>query len=170
MPPSSNPSPDNRTITFLAGGATFDTQANNITVGKGTFGNAGAGGLTKDGSGILKFDSTVSYSGATTINAGTLIINNNQSTTLGDISGAGNLEVDGASTVLTVKSIKVNTFNLVAGTKVVIAAISGGHQSEELNIVPVSEPTALVLVPEPIALVLLGIGALAMLFAARKKR
>ncbi len=164
-----DPSSDNRTITFLAGGATFDTQANNITVGKGTFGNAGAGGLTKDGSGILELDSTVSYSGATTINAGTLIINNNQSTTLGDISGAGNLEVDGASTVLTVKSIKVNTFNLGAGTKVVIAAISGGHQSEELNIVPVSEPNALVLVPEPSALVLLGIGALAMLFAAQRK-
>ena len=157
-----DPSSDNRAITFLAGGATLDTQANTITVSKGIFGNAGAGGLTKNGSGILELDGTVTYSGATSINAGVLKINNKQSTTLGAISGAGKLEVDGTSTVLTANSINVNTLTLGAGSVVVIAPISGGsHVGQELNIVPV---------PEPSALVLLGIGALAMLFAALKKR
>jgi autotransporter-associated beta strand protein len=157
-----DPSSDNRTITFQAGGATLDTQANNITVSKGIFGNAGAGGLTKNGSGILELDGTVTYSGATAINAGVLKINNKQSTTLVAVSGAGTLEVDGASTVLTASSVNVNTLTIGAGSVVVIAAIPGGP--------PIGQQSGLVPLPEPSALVLLGIGALAMLYAARRKR
>ena len=89
-------------------------------------------------------------------------INNNQSTTLGAISGVGTLEVDGAGTVLTASSIKTNTLTMGAGAVLVIAPIPGGpHVGQELTIDPV---------PEPSALALLGIGALAMFFAARKKR
>ncbi|MGA2797052.1 MAG: autotransporter-associated beta strand repeat-containing protein, partial [Thermoguttaceae bacterium] len=156
-----DPSLDNRTITFQAGGATLDTQAYNVAVSK-AIGNGGAGGLTKSGSGILELDGTVSYSGATSINAGVLKINNQQSTTLSAISGAGKLEVDGAGTVLTASSLNVNTLTLGAGSVVVIAPIAGGP--------PIGQQLQLVPLPEPSALVLLGIGALAMLFAARRKR
>ncbi len=155
-----DPSFDNRAITFQAGGATLDTQANNITVSKGVFGNGGSGGLSKSGSGILELDGAVSYSGATAVNAGVLKINNKLSTTLSSISGAGKLEVDGASTVLTAGSVNVNALTVGAGAKFVIAAISGGIVKENLTIHPV---------PEPSALALLGIAALAALFAARRR-
>jgi autotransporter-associated beta strand protein len=155
-----DPSSDSRTITFSSGGATLDTQAYNITVAN-AIGNGGAGGLTKNGSGTLEFDGTVSYSGDTTINAGVLKINNNLSTTLSAISGDGTLEVDGSSTVLTAGSIKANTLTIGAGAEVVIAAISGASIEQELDIQSVAEPSTLLL---------LGIAALATLFAAWRRK
>jgi autotransporter-associated beta strand protein len=155
-----DPSSDKRIISFQSGGATLDTQAYNITVAN-AIGNGGAGGLTKNGSGTLEFDGTVSYSGDTTINAGVLKINNNLSTTLSAISGDGTLEVDGSSTMLTAGSIKANTLTIGAGAEVVIAAISGASIEQELEIQSVAEPGTLVL---------LGIAALATLFAAWRRK
>jgi autotransporter-associated beta strand protein len=154
--------PSVRTMTFQIGGATLDTQANNITLAQAV-GNGGIGGLTKNGAGILEFDGAISYGGATTINAGVLKINNNLNTTLGAISGAGNLAVNGASTVLTADSINVNTLTLGVGSRIVIAPIPmpGSGLIHTVGITPV---------PEPSALVLLIIAALATLFAAWKRK
>ena len=64
--------PSVRTISILAGGATFDTNGNNIS-----FANAlgsGSGVLTKDGVGVLTLNSTSTLTGGTNVNAGTLAL------------------------------------------------------------------------------------------------
>ena len=160
--------PSSRTMTFQSGQAVLDTQANTIKLAN-AIGNNGAGGLDKTGSGILELDGKVTYTGATTIDAGVLKIDNNQSTTLGAISGAGTLEVDGASTILTATSINVGTLTLSPGAEVVIAALPGGPR-QDLVITPVTAPNSVLPVPEPSLLTLIGMAALAMLFAAQGKR
>src|SRR4029077_18761661 len=55
---------------FGAGGASFDTNSNNVTLASTL---SGAGGLTKAGAGTLTLSGTSSYGGGTTINGGTLI-------------------------------------------------------------------------------------------------
>jgi fibronectin-binding autotransporter adhesin len=159
-----------RTMTFLAGGATLDTQTNNITLTK-PIGNGGAGGLDKKGSGILELDDNPTYTGATTIDAGILKVNTNKSTTLSTISGAGTLTVAG-TTALTATSVNVGTITLSAGSQLTIAAISGGPgaaATADAETTLISTPETLTPVPEPGALTLIGMGALAMLFAARRK-
>ena len=58
-----------RPITINALGGTIDTQSFNPTIGQGM---TGAGGLTKTGSGTLALTGANTYSGGTTISAGTL--------------------------------------------------------------------------------------------------
>ncbi len=161
--------PSTKTMTFQAGGATLDTQTNNITMAN-SIGNSGLGGLTKQGSGILELDGAVTYTGATTINAGVLKINNKQSTTLTTISGAGTLEVNGAGTALTATSVNVGTLTLGPGAVVVIAPLPGLDSGLDEGFLPITDQTTMVPVPEPNALTLLGIAALPMLFAALRKR
>lgn len=60
-----------RNITINAGGATFDTNGNNVTLAN-AFGNNGAGGLTKSGTGTLTLSGANTYTGGTTLNGGTV--------------------------------------------------------------------------------------------------
>jgi outer membrane autotransporter protein len=62
-----------RQITLNAPGGTIDTNGNNTTISQGI---TGAGQLTKLGAGILTLTGTSSYSGGTTIAAGTLQLGN----------------------------------------------------------------------------------------------
>jgi autotransporter-associated beta strand protein len=62
-------SPLNMNLTGSNGAVTFDTAANTITL-SGTL--SGSGGLTKSGSGTLDLAGANSYTGNTTVNAGTL--------------------------------------------------------------------------------------------------
>src|SRR4029078_3661263 len=93
----------NETIASLAGGG---TTGGNVTLGSATLttGNnldttysgvvSGTGGLTKQGSGIFTLSGTNTYSGNTTINAGTLklgasdVIADSSAVTLADVAGA----------------------------------------------------------------------------------
>lgn len=59
------------TLTFGSSGATLDTNGFNLTIAKGA---GGSGTLTKNGSGTLNLDGTHTYTGATTVSAGTLVI------------------------------------------------------------------------------------------------
>jgi autotransporter-associated beta strand protein len=59
------------TVTIGAGGATFDTNGNNVTLAN-PIGNSGAGNLTKIGNGQLNLLAANTYSGANIVNAGTL--------------------------------------------------------------------------------------------------
>ena len=160
-----------RTMTFLAGGATLDTQANTIKLAN-SIGNSGAGGLDKKGSGTLELDANATYTGATTIDAGVLKINTSKSTTLGTVSGVGTLEL-GGTTALTVTSVNVGAITLSAGSTLTIAAISGGPgttATADADTALISTPEKLTPVPEPGVLMLIGMGGLAMLFAARRKK
>ena len=64
--------------------ATLDTQANNVTLASSLqVGVLGTGGFTKDGTGQLTIQANNSFSGTTTVNAGTLALNVNGGATLG---------------------------------------------------------------------------------------
>ncbi len=54
------------------GGGTFDTNGNNVTLASAI---SGAGGLTKQGSGLLNLTGTNTYAGPTSVTAGTLAVN-----------------------------------------------------------------------------------------------
>ena len=58
-------------FTLGAGGGTIDTNGIDVTYAN-SIGNSGAGGLTKTGLGALNLNAASTYTGATTVNAGTL--------------------------------------------------------------------------------------------------
>lgn len=60
--------------TINGGGATVDSNGNNITIAQSLLAGTGAGGLTKTGAGILTLTGTNTYTGATTLSAGTLSV------------------------------------------------------------------------------------------------
>jgi fibronectin-binding autotransporter adhesin len=62
-----------RSLTFLSGGATIDTQTNNVVFAS-PVGNSGSGGLTKLGSGSLTLNGSNTYTGATNVNVGSLFL------------------------------------------------------------------------------------------------
>jgi fibronectin-binding autotransporter adhesin len=90
------------TVTLASGTDTIDTNGNNVTF-LNTIGNGGTGGLAKTGLGILTLDALNTYTGATSVNLGTLLLNLstvntgviNSASTL--TLGSGTLDVLGAS-------------------------------------------------------------------------
>jgi autotransporter-associated beta strand protein len=62
-----------RTISFLSGGATLDTNGNSLVLAT-SIGGGGAGGFTKTGAGDLTLNAAASYSGATAFSGGTLTL------------------------------------------------------------------------------------------------
>jgi autotransporter-associated beta strand protein len=63
-------------LTIDAGGATLDTAEFDVTLAANLIGGGGAGGLTKAGSGSLILCGAGSYSGATTVSDGVLVVEN----------------------------------------------------------------------------------------------
>ncbi len=76
----------------FAGRAGFDTGANNVTLATG-FGDGGAGGLTKVGTGTLTLNGFVYYSGTTTVSNGVLALGSS-----GSISSTTNIIVRSGAT------------------------------------------------------------------------
>ncbi|WP_213772313.1 autotransporter outer membrane beta-barrel domain-containing protein [Bradyrhizobium sp. dw_78] len=90
---------------FGSGGATFDTNGNDVTLAAAM---SGVGGLTKVGAGTLLLSGTNTYSGSTTINGGTL-------------------EVEGA--IGDTSSVAVNSGGTLSGTGIIdpaMTTIAGG--------------------------------------------
>ena len=93
-----------RTLTFNTGGATFDTN-NNQVVFASAVGNNGAGGMTKTGLGTLTVQAANTYTGVTTVNQGILNVQNatglgtaNNGSGLGTIVSSGaTLQIQGVS-------------------------------------------------------------------------
>lgn len=101
-----------KTITIGSGGATIDTNGNNVTFAN-PIGHAGTGGLTKTGAGALTLGGSAAYSGATTVNGGSVIVTTANS--FGAISvSAGSFQVGNGSTAGTL------------GSSATIAITSGG--------------------------------------------
>ena len=92
----------NRAVTLNAGGGTFDTNGNNATLA-GTI--SGSGPLTKIGAGVLTLSGSSTYSGATSVNAGTLQ------------AGAANAFAPGSAfTVASGAMLNLNGFNQTIGS------------------------------------------------------
>ncbi|OJU39626.1 MAG: hypothetical protein BGN99_20020, partial [Alphaproteobacteria bacterium 65-37] len=97
----------NRPVELLAGGGVFDTNGNTLTLQGAIF---GAGGLTKQGAGTLELARVNTYSGATTVSDGTLVL-----------LGAGSLA---ASSGVALQA---------SGTKLDISGAAGGRTIQDLS-------------------------------------
>lgn len=85
-----------KTLSVDAGGATIDTNGNNVTFAN-PIGNGGSGGLTKTGAGTLTLGGTVAYSGATTVSAGAIVVT--AANSLGTVNvSAGSFQVGNGGT------------------------------------------------------------------------
>lgn len=140
-----------RTVFIDAGGATFDTNVNNVTLAN-AIGNSGTGALTKTGTGTLTLAGNNTYTGGTTISAGTLqignggttgsvngnIVNNSgltfnrtdSFTFAGTITGTGSLVKDGAGNLTltadnTVGSTLISSGTLTLGNGGTTGALTG---------------------------------------------
>ena len=94
-----------RSVTLNAGGGTFDTDGNNATLSSTI---VGVGGLTKVGAGILTLSGTSSYTGATTINAGTLLggaVNTFSPASATTINTGGTLDLGGFAQTINAVSL-----------------------------------------------------------------
>lgn len=102
-----------RTISFLNGGGTLDTNGKNPTytnslgIGSGTFTKAGAGNLT--------LNATTAHAGATVISAGEITIGANNAI------GSGNLTIAGGAT-LTLGTNSISVGNITTAATSVISA------------------------------------------------
>lgn len=76
-----------RTVAFLSGGATLDTNGKSPTFANG-IGNGGAGGLTKSGTGVLTLNGAATYTGSTSIVAGSIVLGANQAIGTGGLTTA----------------------------------------------------------------------------------
>ncbi len=113
--------PSLRTMTFYAGGATLDTKGYNITMAN-AIGNGGTGGLTKLGVGKLTFNASNTYSGNTTVSAGTLEFVNG-------IAPSGTSLIDVQSGKAVFKTVSVNKSNLNINTAALATfeVVNGSH-------------------------------------------
>jgi autotransporter-associated beta strand protein len=125
-----------RTVTLSDGGATIDTQSNNVTFGS-SFGNNGSGGITKIGTGtlILNPAAAETYAGTTTVNAGTLkleftnlspatnLLNSNSQLVL----GGGTVLVNGSPSASTNQTFSGLT--LTTGVSNISVTSNGGNST-----------------------------------------
>ena len=81
-----------RTITFLAGGGTIDTNGIDLTLSNGV--GSGVGGLTKAGTGNLTLNGSATYTGPTLVSGGTLTVGATNAT-----GNGGNLTVGAGATL-----------------------------------------------------------------------
>jgi autotransporter-associated beta strand protein len=107
----------NVTANVLVGGATFDTQGFNVTIGQKLLAGTPSGGLTKIGGGALTLSGASAYTGNTLLQAGTLIVNGSLAGTV--IVSAGTLGGSG-----TVKNITASGSTISPGVGVGTAALT----------------------------------------------
>jgi outer membrane autotransporter protein len=108
----------NRSVTLNAGGGTFDTSGNSLTLS----GNmTGSGSLTKTGAGTLILTGTSTYTGTTTIDAGSLSVNGSITSPV-TVGAAGTLMGSG-----TITGNTVNSGTLAPGNSIGTLTIVGDY-------------------------------------------
>lgn len=120
---------------MAAGTSTFNTNGNNVTFAS-AIGNSTAAALAKTGSGNLTLQGTNTYTGTTTVNAGTLRLDygTNNTTKLSDtaalILGGGTVDLAGASgghtEVVSATTLTAGTGSYVTRTGANIATLQLG--------------------------------------------
>ena len=167
-----------RSATIQAGGAIIDTNGHNITVAQ-ILNEAvlNTGVLTKQGTGTLTLTGALHFQGGTDIQAGTVNISTGAATQIGNVNGAGTLDVEnatslsafsvnvgnvtiGAGSSLATANVGTNTLTIGAGSTVTITAIPGGPLAGG----------GLTVVPEPGTFAMLAMAALGLMAAAWRRR
>ena len=117
-----------RTVVFGTGGATLDTNGNNVSFANAfNLSGSGTGALTKEGAGVLTLNAdTLGSQGATNVNAGTVVLGASGAIGLGDLALNNNaVLVLGAGTGAVLQPVRqlsgASTSSIVGGD----AAISG---------------------------------------------
>jgi autotransporter-associated beta strand protein len=122
---------------FGNAGATFDTNGNNVTLASVL---SGPGGMTKIGAGALTLTGANTYSGATSVNAGTLFVN-------GSIANSA-VTVNAGATLAGIGTVGATTINsggiFAPGTSPGTMTVQGNlaFQSGALYLVQVNPSTA----------------------------
>jgi autotransporter-associated beta strand protein len=167
-----------RNATIQAGGAIIDTNGHDITIAQVmTEAVVNTGNVTKKGAGTLTFTGALQYQGLTDVQDGTVKISTGVATQIGNVGGAGTLDVENATSLnafsvnvgnvtiggassLTTANVGTNTLTIGPGSSLTINAIPGG-------------PTAgggLTAVPEPSTFAMLAIAAFGLAAAAWRRR
>jgi autotransporter-associated beta strand protein len=113
-----------RPIFIDAGGATFDTNGNNVTIAN-SIGLNGSGSLTKSGLGTLTLSGSSAYTGSTSVNAGTLLVSGSLSATASaSIAAGATMRVDGSIT----RSASISVSGTLCGSGSVgsVSVFNGG--------------------------------------------
>jgi autotransporter-associated beta strand protein len=97
-----------RSVTMGAGGGTFDTNSFNVVLGTAV---TGVGSLTKNGLGVLTLSGANSYTGGTTVNAGTLLLGAGAS-----LPTTGPLTVNGGSLDFNGNNVTIGSLSGLGGT------------------------------------------------------
>jgi autotransporter-associated beta strand protein len=126
-----------RLAAFGVGGATFDTNGNNVTLASAL---SGIGGVTKIGAGALVLAGTDTYTGPTTVAAGTLTVNGSIANSAVMVNSAATLSGTGTVGATTIMSGGTFAPGNSPGTMTVAGNLA--FQSGALYLVQVNSTTA----------------------------